>query len=106
MRRQTRRAAKPAPTTPKQAFLSALVGGRNETMKATLGRLLERSDNLRLQDDGRWCFWAGLAESDKGPALAVANFDRFAHCNALITHDLHSFTCWDVAGLIETLRLH
>lgn len=104
MRRQARR--KTIPADPKATFLRALEGGRNETLKNIFGRLLERSDNLRIQDDGRWHFRCRLGEADKGPAYAVANFDGFRHCNALITYDLRSFECWDVAAVIETLRIN
>ena len=103
MRRQTRR-AKTAPADPKQAFLAALEGGRNDNWKRTFAALLERGELRR--ENGRWFFSCPLCEHEKGPALAFANcFDRYEHTNALITHDLRSFTCTDVTAVIEKLRL-
>lgn len=104
MRKTTRR-AKTAPATPKQAFLAALEGGRNRNWKETFASFLERGE-LR-QENGRWFFSCPLCEHEKGPALAFANcFDQYEHTNALITHDLHSFTCRDVTAVIEKLRVN
>ena len=104
MRTTTRRAKAQTTTDPKQAFLAALEGGRNEDWKATFALFLERGELRR--ENGRWFFSCPLCAHERGQALAFANyFDRYEHTNALITHDLSSFVCTDVTAVIDKLRI-
>lgn len=38
-------------------------------------------------------------------ACGIAAWDNYENCNALITHDLNSFKCWDLGALITKIRL-
>ena len=106
MKRTPTRRAKTAPTTPKQAFLAALEGGRNEHVKGMFAELLERCEMRRDEESGRWEAWCRLGgEYLERLALGLSAWDHNEHTAALTTHDLSSFVCRDVAGLVGKLRI-
>ena len=102
----TRRAkAHSAPADPKTAFLSALEGGRNAHIKDMFAELLSRCE-MRREESGRWVAWCRLGgEYWERLALGLSAWDQCEHTAALTTHDLSSFTCHDVTGLIDKLRI-
>lgn len=86
-----------------QTFINALKDGdRNRGLKDVLIDLL--CGATITIDSGKPGFTTYLMQDQKGPALALANWDGFESCSAKITHDLHSFECWDLGWLVSKLR--
>lgn len=105
---QTRHSNGTVIETARRNFRDALLWGeRNMGVREHFAHLLERGDLRRNDDEGRWTLLADkLGEYGKREALGVAAWDQFEHCNALVTHDLASFVCRDVTGLIDKMRIN
>lgn len=93
--------------TARRNFCEALrCGSRNMNVRERFASLLERGDLRRDEEAGRWMLRAAnLGEYGERDALCVATWDQYKHCNALVTHDLSSFECWDVTDLISEMRI-
>ena len=94
--------------TARRNFCDALrYGERNMGVREKFAHLLERGDLSRNDEKGRWTLIVvNLGEYDKRQALGVAIWDQYEHCSALVTHDLASFVCCDVTGLIDKMRIN
>lgn len=88
-------------------FCDALLSGeRNMTVRKNFAELIKRGDLYRNEETGRWSLYiSNLGESWEPMALGVAAWDHYEHCNALVTHDLSTFRCWDVTELISEMRI-
>lgn len=92
--------------TAKRNFCEALRnGGRNMRAREHFASLLEKGDLRRDEEAGRWILRTeNLGEYGQREALGVATWDQYENSNALVTHDLNVFKCWDVTGLIYKMR--
>ena len=93
--------------TARRNFCDALrCGERNMNVRERFAHLLELGDLRRDEEAGRWTLrTAPLGEYGERDALAVATWDQYEHCNALVTHDLSAFECRDVTALITEMRI-
>lgn len=93
--------------TARRNFCDALrCGERNMSVRESFARLLELGALRRDEEAGRWMLRAAnLGEYYERKALGVATWDQYEHSNALVTHDLSAFECWDVTGLICKMRI-
>ena len=88
----------------KETFIRALNGERNNNYKAILIDMIENAYSLEKRD-GKIEMITKLYQSDQGKALALADFDDYENCNALVTHDLSSFFVSNLSELITKLRI-
>lgn len=92
--------------TARRNFSEALRNGeRNMNVRKLFAGLLDRGDLHRDEEAGRWVLRTeNLGEYGQREALGVATWDQYENSNALVTHDLNVFKCWDVTGLIYKMR--
>lgn len=92
--------------TARNNFCDALrCGQRNMNLREAFAELLEQAVLRRDEATGKWECWSELGAWSANMARGLEAWDHSRHCTALTTHDLRSFHCWDVTGLIEELRI-
>lgn len=91
--------------TARRNFCAALrCGERNMDIREVFAELLERAVLRRDEATGKWECWSELGAWSANMARGLEARNHSRHCTALTTHDLRSFHCWDVTGLIDELR--
>jgi hypothetical protein len=87
----------------KQVFISALTGYRNSKLKSFLANMINQAQNIQAYN-GKIELYTQVSYESKNEAFALATWDQNEFCSALITHDLHSFSCKNLGSMIQKLR--
>ena len=87
----------------KETFKAALTGERNSELKDMLSYMISISKSIE-NINGKVVMHVDLMGFDIPTALGLATWDRNENCTALITHDLRSFSVYDLGTLIYKIR--